>query len=205
MNFKTPLKQWNSCQFAVLVELQSGGSDLWDPSCLLPPGSITLDAHFQGHLTNSAVEFDNGGNIPKEPHTAAAWAFVEGEACVCERQTGRKRKTFLKDLKYFFTVCMQCRWKGSWRSWKHLKEKVLNYSVLTWEAYYKQLQYTWWYLSDQSYKHSYIWCDKHVLHMWYARSFCMSIHFWGPKNWCWTDPKFNRIRSTQDYVITCNT
>lgn len=70
------LKQWNSCQFAILVEQQSGGSDLWDPSCLLPPGSITLDAHFQGHLTNSAVKFDNGGNIPKEPHTAAAWAFV---------------------------------------------------------------------------------------------------------------------------------
>lgn len=70
----SPFKQWNSCQFTVLVELQSSGCELGGPSCLSPPGSIALDAHFQGHLANSMEELNNVGNDPKKPNAAAARA-----------------------------------------------------------------------------------------------------------------------------------
>lgn len=98
-----PLKQWNSCQFAVLVELQSSGSELGDPSCLSPPGSIALKAYFQGHLTNSVVEFDNVGSDPEEPpDTAAAEAAAQREVyvCVCVKDTLRKWERWCRFIEW---------------------------------------------------------------------------------------------------------
>lgn len=65
------------------MELQSGGSELGEPFCLPPPGSIDLDEHLRGRLMHSAAEFDHAGTDPEGPHTAAAWVAAQEHVCVC--------------------------------------------------------------------------------------------------------------------------
>ena len=82
------------------MELQSGGSELGDPSCLPPPGSVALDAHFQGRLKDSVVEFDRAGNRPTEPRAAAAKGSAHGVCAMsmCMRASPRIYLQLVLDL-----------------------------------------------------------------------------------------------------------
>lgn len=58
----------------------SGGSELGEPFCLAPPGSIDLDEHLRGR---PAAQFHHAGADPEEHHAAAAWVAAQERVCLC--------------------------------------------------------------------------------------------------------------------------